>query len=102
MPGHCSKCDTQVYEVLRRAKDGTPAQIGKPLSNAMKATFALVNGTQMDLTLCDTCLADLATTDYPFLWNRVMDGWAKQGTAWASTQETNGILGLLSSQRIGA
>ena len=101
--GCCSKCDKEVFEVVRRDPETRePVQIGKPLENAMRLTFILANGSKMDLTFCSDCALGLLPGEYGFLWRRVQASWVAQSGAdhpFVKTQGSNTILGLLNQRR---
>lgn len=97
--GHCSKCQIECYEILRRHPEtGLPIKVGKALDCARRLTFVLLDGNQMDLTLCETCVGPLSTADFAPLWNDCMSGWVAQSGAdhpWVKSQADNGIVGVL-------
>jgi hypothetical protein len=97
--GCCSQCGQEVFEISRRNPDtGAPINVGAPLGNAMKATFVLFNGSQMDLTMCESCVDALEPSHFAGLWRKVMDAWIAQSGAdhpWPRSQVDNGIVGLL-------
>lgn len=75
--GHCSLCLTQVADIKKvfpagHPFEGLPARLGKWRPNAMRATFVLLDGSQMDLTMCSACMAEMGPEDYPRLWQNVI------------------------------
>lgn len=104
MIGCCTKCDVEVANVVERDSEGRPKRIG-PLpddrrvwfDNAMRANFALANGSRMDLTFCAECANGLTPHDLPHIWGRVKDSWAVETPdhPWPKTQRDNCILALL-------
>lgn len=96
LSGCCTKCDTQVYDVVSHNEKGEPIRIGGPSDDAVRVNFRLVNGSSMDLTFCRDCAAGLQPHDYPFLWQRVMLSWevSTPGHPNQKEQSNNGILAL--------
>ncbi len=101
MVGCCTKCDAEVFAIVRRDPNGLPIQAGAPLEQATRVTFALKDGSQMDLTFCDHCAAGLEPPDFPWLWKRVVLSWVAESGAThpgVKPQVDNGIMGLLRKQ----
>lgn len=100
--GCCSKCDAEVFEIIERDPETrAPTRVGAPLDEAERATFLLMNGSRMDLTLCAGCAAGLQPADYAFLWQRVMVSWIAQSGPdhpWPKSQIDNGICAVLHRQ----
>lgn len=96
--GACSKCDEDVFDVLQDAP--LPRKIGAPHDDAMRATFFLVDSTQMDLTFCKNCLDTLTTEDYPWLWKRVQLSWEVESPGHPNQKQhaRNGIMALAHAQ----
>lgn len=89
-PGHCTQCGKHLWD----REDDFRGRSGK------RATFMMANGTVMDLTMCDNCLADL---DLEQIWFQVLVGW--RGGAVDAVREdiakavnTNFLLALLYTQ----
>lgn len=100
--GCCSKCDKEVFEILKRDSDTRlPIKVGAPLDNAVRANFQLIDGSSMDLTLCDECANSLTAQDHAFLWQRAMLSWVDESGGdhpWIKRQTSNGIFALLHKQ----
>ena len=96
--GACSKCDKDVFDVVQDSP--LPRKIGAPHDDAVRATFVLVSGSQMDLTFCQHCFEGLTTQDYPWLWRRVQLSWEAEspGHQNQKDQARNGIMALYHSK----
>ena len=64
--GHCTLCDKEVFEIIRRYPSylpngsdhpyaNEPMKVGKPLPDAKRVSFVLLDGSRCDLTFCSTC-----------------------------------------------
>ena len=58
--GCCTLCDREVFEISAYhvepdPRAGTPKAVASPLEIAHRITYQLDNGSQMDLTFCDSC-----------------------------------------------
>lgn len=99
--GCCSKCDAEVFDIVKRDEDRKPIQVGPAHDDAVRVTFRLAAGPYMDLTFCKPCSDGLTPDDYPFLWQRVMLSWVDQTGSehpWPKSQVDNTILGLTHRQ----
>jgi hypothetical protein len=74
IPGCCSICDQEVFEILEK-KDGIPTRVGQPKDEAQRVTFLLSGGEHMDLTFCAQCASVMNEEDYPELWKKVLRSW---------------------------
>lgn len=106
--GSCNKCGDGCYEVTRRrAVSGMPTRLGKPLDHARKVTFILLDGTTMDLLMCETCVQSLSTADFKPIWDEQVQAWIAQSQSganhpWIKAQINNGIVGVMHARPVGA
>ena len=102
-PGCCTLCDAEVFEVVRRNPETrAPIQVGRPLETAMRVTFLLQSGSQMDLTFCRACTDKLAPHDYAGIWKRVLASWiAESGKdhPGVAEQKANALLTVFRIKR---
>ena len=89
-PGHCSQCTKHLWD----REDDYRGRVGK------RASFLLANGTIMDLTMCDDCIA---SPDLERLWFQVVAGWRggnvdAERVDIAKAVNTNFFLALLYTQ----
>jgi hypothetical protein len=97
----CVLTDAQCFDVTKRDEDRNPISHGPPLPNAMRATFLLVNGTHMDVTMDRAALEALTPDQYPIIWGRILASFVAspgQSMDWVRTQFDNGILALVRTQ----
>lgn len=82
-PGHCFVCGKETFNIIRRHKEGPlkgePAQIGKPLKNAMRCELLLMSGRRMPVTVHDFCVDPLAG-DLPKHWKTIMGAFRYEET----------------------
>ena len=120
--GCCSVCDAEIYEIKLRYTqpplERVPRQLGKPLDKAWKVEFVLQDGSTMSLSFCEDCKNKLNETQFPSLWNRVLESWifemrndvrkvlpAKPLTQpqrenmqkWFANQVNNGMVGIIAT-----
>jgi hypothetical protein len=81
--GCCTLCDVEVYEVKTRwtipALAGEPRQIGQPTVNAVRATYALSDGSKMALTFCRACmLTAMEPVAFPEIWKIVLKAFERE------------------------
>jgi hypothetical protein len=53
--GHCTICDTVVFEIVEQRPDGNPTKLGAPLPIARRVTLVLMDGSSADVTFCSAC-----------------------------------------------
>jgi len=73
-PGICSLCYTEVAEFNGSNQNGKPI-ITRFLPNYFGMIMTLDDGTQMTITLCNTCAKTLTKKDYKKLMKSEVDGW---------------------------
>ena len=97
IPGACTKCSEDVFDVLTDTP--LPRRLGRPHDDAIRATFVLASGSQMDLTFCQNCMDTLTTQDYPWIWRRVQLSWETEspGHQNQKDQANNAIMALMHS-----
>lgn len=82
-PGLCTLCATPCFEVRLRYDDkfrhlnGRIRALGKPLPNAWKVTLLLLDGSRMDLTVCETCVNGVESK-VPELWGNVLESYREE------------------------
>jgi len=105
--GCCSTCNKEVFEIIERFPPdsvlaGKPRRLGPPNEDAVRLTFILASGAEMDLTFCNACADGLSNEDYAELWQKVMRSWAAEmgnlRPAWFVQMASNGILGEVGRQ----
>lgn len=73
LPGHCSQCHKKLWDpkdgAFRRGATGKDIDALRP---GKRACFLLLDGTTMDLTMCDDCVA---APDLDRLWKQTLVGW---------------------------
>lgn len=82
--GCCSQCGEYVWNPV-------DSVLSRP---GVRATFILLDGSLMDLTIGNCCVADL---DFSIIWQRVVAGWtAENADEYAAKQaRENHIVGLV-------
>lgn len=85
--GHCTLCETQVFEMPN------PSRIGAPRENARRVTFVLMDGTQADCTFCDECV--VSPESLPAIHRAWMEAWRREGGPDPISQVDNVPIGVL-------
>ena len=100
--GACSICDREVFEVVRRDPDTRQIlQLGRPLPEAVRADFRMIDGTIASITFCADCASGFDASQIAPLWNRCKASWLAEpgGAEFLKTQEANGLLHIERIQR---
>ena len=73
-PGFCANCHLAVAEFEGSDEHGI-LKIKKMLGNARAVYFHLGNGSQMPVTLCETCELNLKGSDCKNIMESIINGW---------------------------
>lgn len=99
--GSCTLCDEPCFEVRMRYQEherrpGEPKQLGAPIEGAVRVTYRLYDGTQMDQTFCAGCAETVGADDYPEVWRKNLRSWMREldgkRPEWFLQQFSNGLL----------
>ena len=80
--GCCTKCGTEVFEIVECFPDGhplagEPRRVGRMLLHGLQIEFQLSDGSLMPLAFCRGCADGLTPEDYPGIWDTVVQAWER-------------------------
>ncbi len=76
IPGHCSQCDAEIFEVLTQyardhPKAGQPRRLGRLVDQAAASiAFVLTNGSHTTMTFCGACAG--GKIDLKLVWAKML------------------------------